>query len=52
MDKVLITKDYSESDEYLIQYLNLLFPEGEIEIIPPQAESEDICSDLEASASA
>ena len=44
MDKILVMTDHSETDGYLVQCLNLLFPECKIEMKQRQTKSEDTCS--------
>ena len=56
MDKILILTDNPESENYLVQNLNLLFPECKIEIKQKQEgtgddeEPQRACSNLQASA--
>lgn len=64
MDKILVTTDHPEQDDYLVQYLSLLFPESKIELEQRHAKTEctnsqnveddedtkEVCLDLQASA--
>jgi hypothetical protein len=64
MDKILITTDHPEPDDYLVQCLNLLFPESKVEVKQRNSKTEctksqnvkddettnEGCSDLQASA--
>lgn len=47
MDKILIMKDEKESDSYLIQCLNLLFPECKVEIREKQDGSNNRLSQID-----
>lgn len=64
MDKILITTDHPEPDDYLVQCLSLLFPESKIEVehrlvktectnsqnVEDDETTKEVCSDLQASA--
>ncbi|MFC1864076.1 hypothetical protein ACFL1Z_09025, partial [Thermodesulfobacteriota bacterium] len=56
MDKILILADKPETENYLVQNLNLLFPECKIEIKQRQEDAGDdkepqnVCPNLQVSA--